>query len=167
MTASQVTWLPRAEPQPVRLAFELGEAEVVSTFWSMPNQLSKSKRRQSLAEHEAVLAALAEIARFERTTVMALLREATRDLVRRKAGAADSAERLRQAIWRKAPQMPAHFRTAAQVARFKRAQREFDRVLLDLALASPQTIQERNSVVPTHRPIRILDFDRAHAVATA
>ena len=40
----------------------------------MPNQLAKSKRRQSLAEHEAVLAALAEIARREDTTVMALMR---------------------------------------------------------------------------------------------
>ena len=51
----------------------------------MPNQLSKSKRRQSLAEHEAVLAALAEIARREKTTVMALLRQATRELVKKKA----------------------------------------------------------------------------------
>jgi hypothetical protein len=31
----------------------------------LPNQFSKSKRRQSLAEHEAVLAALADIARRE------------------------------------------------------------------------------------------------------
>lgn len=129
----------------------------------MPNQLSKSKRRQSLAEHEAVLAALAEIARAEDTTVMALLREATRDLVRKKANSPDSAERLRQTIWQKAPRMPAQFRTAAQVARFKRAQREFDQVLLDLALASPQAIQQRNSVAPPRRPIRIIDFDQAHA----
>jgi len=129
----------------------------------MPNQLSKSKRRQSLAEHEAVLAALAEIARAEETTVMALLREATRDLVRKKASSPDSAERLRQTIWQKAPRMPAHFRTAAQVARFKRAQREFDQVLLDLALASPEVIQQRNSVAPPRRPIRIIDFDQAHA----
>lgn len=129
----------------------------------MPNQLSKSKRRQSLAEHEAVLAALAEIARAEQTTVMALLREATRNFVRKKASSPGSAERLRQTIWQKAPRMPAHFRTAAQVARFKRAQREFDQVLLDLALASPQTIQQRNSFAPPRRPIRIIDFDQAHA----
>jgi hypothetical protein len=41
--------------------------KVVSTFWSMPNQLSKYKRRQSLAKHEAVFAALAELARSEDT----------------------------------------------------------------------------------------------------
>ena len=131
----------------------------------MPNQLSKSKRRQSLAEHEAVLAALAELARRENTTVMALLREATRALVKRKASDPTHAEHLRELILQKAPRMPAHFKTPAQVARFKRAQREFDQVLLDLELASPYAIQARNSVVPSLRSIPLIDFDRAHAAA--
>ena len=131
----------------------------------MPNQLSKSKRRQSLAEHEAVLAALAEIARREDTTVMALLRQATRDLVKNRVSEPIQTERLRQLVWQKAPQMPALFKTAAQVARFKRAQRDFDQVLLDLALASPQAIQQRNSVAPSRRSIRLIDFDQAHATA--
>ena len=131
----------------------------------MPNQLSKSKRRQSLAEHEAVLAALAEIARREDTTVMALLRQATRELVKRRATEPIQAERLRQAVWAKAPRMPAYFKTAAHVARFKRTQREFDQVLLDLALASPQTIQQRNSAISPRRTIRMIDFDQAHATA--
>ena len=131
----------------------------------MPNQLSKSKRRQSLAEHEAVLVALAEIARREDTTVMALLRQATRDLVKNRVSGPIQAERLRQLVWQKAPRMPTHFKTAAQVARFKRTQREFDQVLLDLDLASPQTIQQRNSVVSPRRVIRMIDFDQAHATA--
>ena len=131
----------------------------------MPNQLSKSKRRQSLAEHEAVLAALAEIARREDTTVMALLRQATRALVKTKATEPLAAKRLRHAVWAKAPRMPAHFKSAAQVSRFKRAQREFDQVLLDLAIASPQAIQERNSVVSPRRMIRMINFDQAHATA--
>lgn len=130
----------------------------------MPNQLSKSKRRQSLAEHEAVLAALAEIARVEDTTVMALLRQAARELVRRWASDPTQADVVRRAVWAKAPRMPAQFSTAAQVARFKRSQREFDQVLLDLALASPQAIQQRNSVVSPRRLIRMIDFDQAHAV---
>ena len=131
----------------------------------MPNQLSKSKRRQSLAEHEAVLAALAHIAREEDTTVMALLRTATRDLVKRKMNETKRADRLRQVVWQNAPQMPAHFRTAAEVSRFKRAQREFDQVLLELALVTPQAIQQRNSVVSPRRAIRLVDFDQAHAAA--
>lgn len=131
----------------------------------MPNQLSKSKRRQSLAEHEAVLAALAEIALREDTTVMALLRQATRALVKHKASEPAQTEHLRRLIWQKAPQMPARFKTPAQVARFKRAQREFDQVLLDLELASPRTIQERNAIAPSRQSIRLIDFDRAHAPA--
>jgi hypothetical protein len=112
-----------------------------------------------------VLAALAEIARREDTTVMALLRQATRNLVKNRVNEPMQAERLRQLVWQKAPRMPALFKTAAQVARFKRAQREFDQVLLDLALASPQAIQQRNSVVSPHRTIRLIDFDQAHAAA--
>lgn len=129
----------------------------------MPNQLSKSKRRQSLAEHEAVLTALTEIARREDTTVMALLRRAARQLVREKASAPDL--QLRELVLTKAPKMPARFKTPAQVARFKRAQREFDQVLLDLALVSPQAIQQRNSVAPASRPVRMIDFHSAHASA--
>lgn len=131
----------------------------------MPNQLAKSKRRQSLAEHEAVLAALAEIAREEDTTIMALLRQAARDLVRKKADDPALAEMLRRAVWQKAPRMPARFKTAAQVARFKRQQREFDQALLDMALATPEAIQQRNSVVPSRQVIRLIDFDQAHAAA--
>lgn len=132
----------------------------------MPNQLAKSKRRQSLAEHEAVLAALTEIARRERTTVMALLRQAARQLVREKTSAPDM-QAVHDLVLTKAPKMPARFKTAAQVARFKRAQREFDQVLLDLALASPQSIQQRNSVASAAHPVRMIDFHRAHAAASA
>jgi len=131
----------------------------------MPNQLAQSKRRQSLAEHEAVLAALADIAQREDTTVMALLRQAARALVKTKALQPGAAARLRQTVWAKAPRMPAQFKSAAQVARFKRAQREFDQVLLDLALASPQAIQERNSVVSPRQTVRMINFDQVHAPA--
>jgi hypothetical protein len=58
---------------------------------------------------------------------------------------------------------PASFKTAAQVARFKRAQREFDQVLLDLALASPPAIQQRNSIASPRRAVRMINFDLVHA----
>jgi hypothetical protein len=61
--------------------------------------------------------------------------------------------------------MPSRFKTAAQVARFKRQQREFDQALLDVGLASSQAIQRRNSVVPTRHAIRLIDFDQSHAAA--
>ncbi len=129
----------------------------------MPNQLAKSKRRQSLAEHAAVLRALEAVAHSEKTSVMALLREAARDLIRRRVSDPALVARVRRAVWEKAPQMPVHFKTAAQVARFKREQREYDQVLLDLALASPDSVQERNSVTPKRQPIRLIGFSQARA----
>jgi hypothetical protein len=133
----------------------------------MPNQLAQSKRRQSLAEHGAVLAALAEIARREETTVMALLREAARDAVRKRTAVPEQAAELRLLVWRSAPRMPARFQTAAQLARFKRDQREFDQVILDLQLATPTAIQDRNSLVSSRQSIRVTDFDQTHANAAA
>lgn len=129
----------------------------------MPNQLARFKRRQSLAEHEVVLAALAVIARRERTTVMALLREAARSVVKARTAEPRQAEALRPIAWQLAPRMPARFKTAAQVARFKRAQREFDQVVLDLNLASPESVQSRNSLVPSRDAVCLVDFDSAHA----
>jgi len=73
-----------------------------------------------------VLAALSTIARWEHTTVMALLREAARDAVRKRVALPAHAAELRAMIAPMAPRMPPRFKTAAQLARFKRAQREFD-----------------------------------------
>ena len=129
----------------------------------MPNQLASTKRRRSLAEHEAVLAALAEIARLEGTTVMALLRKAVRDTVRTRAEDPARATRLRAVVMPFCPKPPVQFATAAQLARFKRAQREFDDVLLALQLVSPGALQSRNSIVASHCNIRIPELERNHA----
>jgi hypothetical protein len=132
----------------------------------MPNQLAADKRRQSLAEHTAVLAVLAEIARYENVPVMALLRQATRDFVRSRVTATPSkAQALRAAAWLERPRMPNRFKTPAKVARFKRAQREFDRVVLDMGLSSPASIQDRNSIVSSSQAIKLIDFDRSHAAS--
>lgn len=128
----------------------------------MPNQLSFSKRRQSLAEHVAVLAALSQIAKQEKTTVMALLREAAREVVRKRAQQPTTAAQLRPTVWGAAPRPPKRFKTAAQLARFKRAQREFDQVVLEMQLVAPQEVQARNSIAAQRRPV-LLNFDRAHA----
>ena len=129
----------------------------------MPNQLASTKRRRSLAEHEAVLAALGEIARFEGTTVMALLRQAVRDTVRARAADPAQGPQLRAAVMRFRPEPQERFASAAQLARFKRAQREFDDVLLAMQLASPGALQSRNSIVASHCKIRILELEQNHA----
>jgi hypothetical protein len=129
----------------------------------MPNQLAQSKRRQSLAEHSAVLAALAAIARSEKTTVMALLREAARAVVRKRTATTAQASAIRSLVCRMAPKMPAQFKSPAHLSQFKRAQREFDQVLLDLNLETPAAIQNRNSLFSANKSVRLIDFDRTNA----
>jgi transposase len=109
--------------------------------FAMPNRLSPSKRRQSLAEHEVVLAAIAEMARQQNTTAMALMRIAARETVAKWATTPLHANTLHKIVRGLSPKMPARFKTSAQVARFKRAQREYDRALLDMKLETPTAIQ--------------------------
>jgi hypothetical protein len=129
----------------------------------MPNQLSQSKRRQSLAEQEVVLAVIAEIARQQNTTVMALMRTAARAIVAKWAIVPSQANTLHEIVRSTAPKMPIRFKTPSKVARFKRAQREYDQALLDMKLETPTAIQNRNSLVRSNNAVRLLDFDAAHA----
>jgi hypothetical protein len=84
-------------------------------------------------------------------------------LVERRAEDPAVAELLRSEVWNLAPRIPAKIRTPAQVSRFKREQREFDQVILDLSLAAPMEIEARNSIVNPDQPIRLIGFENAHA----
>ena len=88
-----------------------------------------------------------------------------REAIRRRAVEPAQATWLRPVVRGFAPQPPERFATEAQRARFKRRQREFDHVLLDLQLASPAAVQARNSVVSAHCTVRLLELegDRAKA----
>jgi len=130
----------------------------------MPNQLSRSKRRQSITEHVVVLSAVAAIAHLEDKPLVAVLREAIREIVRKRAAQPAYGELLRSAAWSVAPRVPSNIRSHAQAARFKREQREFDRLILDLELASPTEIEVRNSVVRPEQAIRMVGFNRSHDV---
>jgi hypothetical protein len=85
-------------------------------------------------------------------------------VVRQRVALPAQAAALRTVIWQNAPRMPARFHTPAQVARFKRAQRAFDQVVLDVQLASPQAVQNSNSIAAVHS-VKLLDFDHAHRAA--
>ena len=129
----------------------------------MPNQLSRTKRRQSIAEHRAVLATIETISSRENRTVVDVLREAIRELIKRRAEDPSLAELLRSEVWNLAPRIPAKIRTPAQLSRFKREQREFDQVILDLNLAAPMEIEARNSIARPDQPIRLVGFENARA----
>jgi hypothetical protein len=91
------------------------------------------------------------------------VREAIRELVKRRAEDPLRAELLRSEVWKLAPRFPSKLRTRAQVSRFKREQREFDQVVLDLNLAAPMEIEARNSIAHPDHPIRLIGFEHAHA----
>ncbi len=92
----------------------------------MPNQLSGNKRRKTVAEHSAVLAALGVIAEFSGVTVTDLVRAGMRETIRSWVGEHPLADSLNQAVRECAPKSPDTFTTPAQVSRFKRELREFD-----------------------------------------
>ena len=125
----------------------------------MPNQLAKTKRRKSLAEHEMVLFALEEIAREEKTSTMDLMRQAIRELIRKHTNDYSQKSKLQAAIMRFSPQIPQDFSTPSQLSRFKRQQREFDKIILELNLVNPESVEARNSIVSPQCKIRILELE--------
>lgn len=125
----------------------------------MPNQLAENKRRKSLAEHEAVLKALEEVARMEGSSSMAVMREAIRDTIRKHTSDRQQFNRLRKVVMSCAPKPERQFSSAKQLSRFKRSQREFDQILLDLHLSNAETVEKRNSIISPQSKIRVLELE--------
>lgn len=128
----------------------------------MPNQLAKNKRRKSLAEHEAVLRALEEVARMEGTSSMALMREAIRNMIRKHTSDSLQLNRLRKVVMAFAPKPERLFSSPKQLSRFKQSQREFDQILLDLHLSDPEALEKRNSIISPQSKIRVLELESAN-----
>jgi predicted RNA-binding Zn ribbon-like protein len=122
----------------------------------MANQLARGKCRKSMAEHKAVIALLEEIASEERVSAMSLMRQAIRRLVRERIAESARPEDFKSAAMEFCPTVPAKVRTARDLSRFKKEQREFDQVLLELHLSGPEAIEERNSVVAPNCKIEVL-----------
>ena len=131
----------------------------------MPNQLSSTKDRKSVTEHEAILVALQNIARREGTTTMMLMRQALREAVRKRTDNSSKGKWLRSIVMRFAPKPPQIFATAAQLTRFKRSQREFDQVLLDLNLVSNDGMESMNSIVSPNCKLRVFELERSNATS--
>ena len=129
----------------------------------MPNQLSRTKDRKSVTEHEAVLVALESIARREGTTMMSLMRQAMREAVRKRSDDSSKGKWLRSIVMRFAPKPPQTFVTAAQLTRFKHSQREFDQVLLDLNLVSNEGMETMNSIVSPKCKLRVFELEQSNA----
>lgn len=112
----------------------------------MPNQLAKSKKRKTVAEHAAVLAMLDLIAEKELTTSTELIREAARSVIRRYTQVTGGVGELVEAFETFAPKLPADICKPKDLARFKIECREYDELALDLGLRLASDVQEENSI---------------------
>lgn len=112
----------------------------------MPNQLAKSKRRKTVAEHAAVLAMLELIAEKEGTTSTDLIREAARNVIRRHTQAKGGVGELVETFEAFAPRLPTRICKPKDLARFKMECREYDELALDLGLRLASDVQEGNSI---------------------
>ncbi|WP_269522501.1 hypothetical protein [Coraliomargarita parva] len=112
----------------------------------MPNQLEESKKRKTVADHRAVLAALERIAALEGTSSTELIRAAARRVVRERLSDAGMREELQAVFRAELPKPSRQFKTPAQVARYKRKLREYDALCLDLGLSESAEVQSRNSI---------------------
>lgn len=117
----------------------------------MPNQLSSTKKRKTVADHVAVLALLESIAEAEGLSSTDLLRRAARSVVREHMEDSVHAMRLREIFESYCPQPESSFRSPAALKRFKRQQREYDQLALELNLLDAATVQARNSVQRSDR----------------
>ena len=124
----------------------------------MPNQLAQSKKRMTMAEETAVLAALEVIAKADNLTVTDLLRQSVRSMISERAINPELRETIRQAVAKNSPIMPKAFRSPAKVAKFKREQREYDQLLQQLNLEDSEELQHRNSLVQKPRNVRLTSF---------
>ncbi len=112
----------------------------------MPNQLARSKKRKTVAEHAAVLEMLELVAEKESKTSTELLREAARTIIREHAQKGDDAAGLFKAFRAFSPKLPAHIHKPRDLARFKKECREYDNLALDLGLKQVTDVQESNSI---------------------
>lgn len=124
----------------------------------MPNQLAQSKKRMTVAEETAVLAALEVIAQADNLTVTDLLRQGVRNMIAERAANPDLKEAMRRVVEMHAPVMPKQFRSPAKVSKFKRSQREFDQLLKELNLFEAEELQRRNSLAEAPGYVRLTEF---------
>jgi hypothetical protein len=124
----------------------------------MPNQLAKMKQRKTITEHVAVLEAVNEIARQKHSTTMEIMRHALRDLIRQHAKDPEVRDQICRVVKRLSPKAPEGIKSSAQLNRFKREQRQFDRLLMELDLETPDAIESYNSILPTTAPLQVMEF---------
>ena len=114
----------------------------------MPNQLSATKKRKTIAEHAMVWSVLDELARQRDTTSTELVRKAVHEYLKRNIESLSKEDRetFRRAAYQHAPKLPKNLKTHQQVQVFKGQQRHMDTLLMETGITTPQEMQRINSI---------------------
>ena len=129
----------------------------------MPNKLSDAKMRKTLTEHKSVIAILDRIAQDCNTTTMELMRKAIRNEIRMYARQEAKRDEISGIIKEFEPKISENVTSPTDIAKFKCKQRDFDRLLLELDLETPESIEKKNSLIPPASKIRVLELETQHA----
>ena len=128
----------------------------------MPNKLSDVKMRKTLTEHKAVIAVLEKIAQEKNVTIMELMREGIRNEIRKNARNNNARKEILNVFKNFEPALNEDLCSPAELAKFKREQRNFDNLMLDLNLETPDHIEKNNSVVSPSAEIKVLELEKQH-----
>ena len=124
----------------------------------MPNKLSDTKMRKTLTEHKVVIAVLEKIAEEKNMTLMDLMREGIRNEIRKYAANLLTHQEISDLLKKFEPKINNKLSSPADITKFKREQRDFDSLLMELKLATPDYIEEKNSVISPTTQIQVMEF---------
>jgi len=128
----------------------------------MPNKLSDVKMRKTLTEYKAVIAVLKKIAQEKNMSIMELMREGIRNEIRKYASDHQKRRETLDILNNYEPKLGQEYSSSAELAKFKRKQRDFDNLMLELQLKTPHSIEKDNSVIPPSAKIKVLEFGEDH-----
>lgn len=121
----------------------------------MPNSPSPVKTRITFDDHKAIASVLKSLAHMENSTVADVIRSAIRNLASEKIRNMD--HRTRESLKKTVQTCSPHhtlksIRSHKDSQKLKQASRQFDRLMLDLNLSTPDELQKANSFTP-QRPL--------------
>ncbi len=124
----------------------------------MPNKLSDTKIRKTITENKTVIAIFNKIAKKKDMSFIDLVRVSMRDMIRNNIDIfLDATER--EDILDEFKPLLSEVTTRKELSKFKKSQREFDKILLDLNIEDKEEMQNHNSIIPSNIEIKVMEFE--------
>ena len=129
----------------------------------MPNKLSDTKMRKTLTEYKLVIALLEKIAGKKNMTLMDLMRTGIRNEIRRYASNELSRLQISEILKEFEPQIDPNLSSPTDIVKFKKQQRDFDNLIMELKLETADRIEAKNSIVSPATQIQVMEFSEHYA----